>query len=54
MSGGLVFVAEEAVSAGMEIDDLMKIYFSLAALVPVDEKGGLRRAPSVVPEPLKI
>lgn len=46
MSGGLVFVAEEAVSAvsGMDPDDLMKVYFSLGALMPEDGDGGLPRA----------
>lgn len=46
MSGGLVFVAEEAVSPvpGMDADDLMKIYFSLGALMPEDGDGGLPRA----------
>lgn len=52
MSGGLVFVAEAAVSAvpGMNVDDLMKIYFSLGALMPEPDKGGLPKAPRVVPE----
>lgn len=47
MSGGLVFVAESAVSAmpGMDVDDLMKIYFSLGALMPEPGEGGLPRAP---------
>lgn len=46
MSGGLVFVAEEAVSQvpGMDADDLMRIYFSLGALMPEDGDGGLPRA----------
>lgn len=46
MSGGLVFVAEDAVSPvpGMDADDLMKIYFSLGALMPEDGHGGLPRA----------
>jgi uncharacterized membrane protein len=46
MSGGLVFVAEDAVSPvpGMDADDLMKIYFSLGALMPEDGDGGLPRA----------
>ena len=46
MSGGLVFVAEEAVKPvpGMDADDLMKIYFSLGALMPEDGDGGLPRA----------
>lgn len=46
MSGGLVFVAEEAVSRipGMDADDLMRIYFSLGALMPEDGDGGLPRA----------
>ena len=46
MSGGLVFVPEDSVSAvpGMDADDLMKIYFSLGALMPEDGKGGLPRA----------
>ena len=46
MSGGLVFVAEDAISPvpGMDADDLMKIYFSLGALMPEDGEGGLPRA----------
>lgn len=46
MSGGLVFVAEDAVRPvpGMDADDLMKIYFSLGALMPEDGEGGLPRA----------
>ena len=52
MSGGLVFVAEDAVSPvpGMDADDLMKIYLSLGALMPEHGKGGLQRAPRVVEE----
>ncbi|AQS50229.1 hypothetical protein BMG03_20190 (plasmid) [Thioclava nitratireducens] len=46
MSGGLVFVAEDAVSSvpGVEADDLMKIYFSMGALMPEEGQGGLPRA----------
>lgn len=46
MSGGLVFVAEDAVRPvpGMEVDDLMKIYFSLGALMPDEGDGGLSRS----------
>ncbi|MEX5516613.1 DUF502 domain-containing protein [Pseudophaeobacter sp. 1A09344] len=46
MSGGLVFVAEDAVSAvpGVDADDLMKIYFSMGALMPEEGQGGLTRA----------
>jgi len=53
MSGGLLFVAEEAVSAvpGMELGDLMKIYFSPGALMPDDGKGGLSRVPLVARSP---
>ncbi len=53
MSGGLIFVPEDAVSAvpGMDVDDLMKIYFSLGALMPEEGEGGLPRAPRVVPDP---
>lgn len=45
MSGGLVFVAEDAISRvpHMDVDDLMKIYFSLGALMPDDADGGLPR-----------
>tara|TARA_R110002124_G_scaffold267187_5_gene434321 strand:+ start:2064 stop:2771 length:708 start_codon:yes stop_codon:yes gene_type:complete len=52
MSGGLVFVAEDAVRPvpGMDADDLMKIYFSLGALMPADGDGGLPRAPRNGPE----
>jgi len=52
MSGGLVFVAEEAVKPvpGMDADDLMRIYFSLGALMPDDGDGGLPRAPREIVE----
>jgi uncharacterized membrane protein len=46
MSGGLVFVAEAAVTAvpDMKVDDLMKIYVSLGALAP-------EVVPRAAPEP---
>lgn len=55
MSGGLVFVAEDAVSPvpGMDADGLMKIYFSLGALMPEDGEGGLPRAPREIIEATK-
>lgn len=45
MSGGLVFVAEDCVAPvpGMNVDDLMKVYFSLGALMPDDESAALKR-----------
>lgn len=50
MTGGLVFVAEDAVTPvpGMDADDLIRIYFSLGALMPEHGDGGLPRLPKVV------
>ena len=49
MSGGLVFVAEDCVDPvpGMNVDDLMKVYFSLGALMPEDEMAALKRVPKM-------
>ncbi len=53
MSGGLVFVPEANVSAvpDMDVDDLMKIYFSLGALAPDamarPQNGDTEDAPAV-------
>jgi len=47
MTGGLVFMAEDRVEPvpGMDVDDLMKVYISLGALMPTDQTEALRRAP---------
>ena len=51
MSGGLVFVPEANVEAvqGMDVDDLMKIYFSLGALAPDATRDTDLGAPTLKP-----
>ncbi len=48
MSGGLVLVAEAAVTAvpEMKVDDLLKIYVSLGALMPEVLPGAIATAPA--------
>lgn len=56
MTGGLVFVAENCVEPvpGMDVDDLMKVYLSLGALMPAEQTDTLRRVPKVPIETVPV
>ncbi|MGO9486781.1 MAG: DUF502 domain-containing protein [Rhodomicrobium sp.] len=53
MSGGLVLVPESAVTPvpEMKVDDLLKIYFSLGALMPEVMPGAVAASPAAQPSP---
>lgn len=52
MTGGLVFVAEDSIAPvpGMNVEDLMKVYFSLGALMPEDKAAALKRIAKTPPQ----